>query len=208
MKIIPRNRTENLVEKVKNDVFEEYESGEKEEAGNCNILPNTYAGFSVLLPTENASYYSPILYSLMSFIQDTFSSRDPWGVSRRSCITSSPNIFAKRKTWVRSRCKWQVRTTEPDRFGHLNEIIFPERNHSEAKKKVRPCCLICNQVYCPKLPHWLGLCTVLAAQKLKAEKPVSPLDTTLLLECPNLWYEQTQSDTSIVGNFSSRWHAV
>lgn len=77
MKSILRNRTENLVEKVKNDGFEEYESGEKEEAGNCNILPNTYSGFSVLLPTENASYYSPILYSLMSFIQDTFSSRDP-----------------------------------------------------------------------------------------------------------------------------------
>lgn len=74
---ILKNRTENLVEKVKNDVFEEYEPGEKEEAGNCNTLPNTYSCFSILLPTENASYYSPILYSLISFIQDTFSSRDP-----------------------------------------------------------------------------------------------------------------------------------
>ena len=74
---ILRNRTENLVEKVKNDGFEEYESREKEEVGNCNTLPNTCSCFSILLPTGNASYYSPVLHSLISFIQDTLSSRDP-----------------------------------------------------------------------------------------------------------------------------------
>lgn len=163
---ILKNRTENLVEKVKNDVFEEYEPGEKEEAGNCNTLPNTYTCFSILLPTENASYYSPILYSLISFIQDTFSSRDPWGVSHGNCITSSPNILAKRKIWVGSRCKRQVRMTEPDRFGHLNEIIFPERNHSEAKRRYNHAAWSVTEFSAP-LPHWFGLCTVLPLQKLK-----------------------------------------
>lgn len=41
----------------------------------------------------------------------------------------------KGKIWVHSRCKWQVRMTKPDPFGNLNEIVFLERNRSEAKRR-------------------------------------------------------------------------
>lgn len=123
------------VEKVKNAVFEECKTGQKEKRQAIVIPWQIPVHAFIVFPTENANYYSPILHRLISYIQDTLSFTDAWGVSHWNCLTSSPNVFAKRRSWVGLRCKWQGTTTQADRFGHLNEIIFLERNYSESKRR-------------------------------------------------------------------------
>lgn len=123
----------------------------------------------IVFPTENANYYSPILRRLISFVQDTLSFTDAWGVSHWNCLTSSPNVFAKRRSWVGQRCKvtgdndtgWSVWSPKWDHLSR-EKLLW-------VKKKIQSCCLICNWAYYPQLPQRLGLCTVFAWQKVQGE---------------------------------------
>lgn len=155
---------------------------------------------------ENASYYNPTVYSLIFFIQDTFSSRDLWSVSHGNCHQILTKGLSKKE--YLGGPKVQV-TGENDRAWSVWSAKWNHLSREKplwGKKKVESCCLICNRVYCPQLPHWSDLCTVLALQKLKVENMHAHLT---LVSCWNVQAcdKQTQSDTSIVTKFSSWWHA-
>lgn len=74
-----------------------------------------------------------------------------------TAITSSPNCLAKRKSQEEQRCKWWDDNTD--------WLVWSPKG----KKKIKLCCLICNWAYCPHLPHFLGVSTVLAWQRMKGE---------------------------------------
>lgn len=107
--------------------FEAGES-EEEEVSNYNTLPNIYSCFSALLPTQNASYDSLIIYSMGHFQLQR---------SLRCQPHKLHHTFIKHLSKKRNLCGLKVQVTvrnvEPDHFGHSNVITFPERNHSEAR---------------------------------------------------------------------------
>lgn len=128
------NRTENFVE-VKNDVLKNTSPEKKKRQAivihyqipiHAFLLSSLWRMQVIIIPQ-----YIVSSLSFRTLLAPEISEVSATGTA----IKSSPKVLAKRNTWVGPRCKWQVRMTEPDPFGQLNEIIFPERNHSEGKRR-------------------------------------------------------------------------
>lgn len=146
-----RNKRENLVEKVKNRIFEEYESGEKEEADNRNRLPNTCSWRFSLLSTEWKLSQCPITQPHLPHPGHPQLQRYP-AASHGNGITSSPNTSAKGKTRAGSRHQRQDDRTWLDRSPIGNPLSrekpLRQKEDTITLPELQP-------IYRPQLPHRL-----------------------------------------------------